>query len=373
MSLLKGPQRPPGLRGRLDAGDFILLPTIFNGLTARIAEHVGFDAIYMTGAGTALAQGLPDVGLTSLDELLTNVRHITEVTDLPLVVDGETGFGNPVNVRRTVREYERAGAAGLHLEDQAFPKKCGFLEGKRVISAEEYIHKLRAACDARANPDTIIIARTDALQVNGWDDVERRVDAYHEAGADAVFVDGVHRSEIDTYVDRVVRHGIPTLYNGTDLSAEEAQSLGFRLQIQSVALYASYRAEYTALETLHRTGRRPEVPADQRDVPAFTDLVGLPEVYDLEARYGLEREVNAQDIAWNQAFDKLLRFVEREGTGDVAGTHLEDGFQLGAWVAEQRRLSREIGGRGEILTPERRRSLTALPGWRWDAGDGPDR
>jgi 2,3-dimethylmalate lyase len=369
MSLLKGQQRPPALRDRLDAGEFILLPTIFNGLTARIAEHVGFDAIYMTGAGTALAQGLPDVGITSLDELLTNIRHITEVTELPLIVDGETGFGNPLNVRRTVREYERAGAVGLHLEDQAFPKKCGFLEGKRVIPADEYVHKLRAACDARADPDTIIIARTDALQVNGWDDVERRVNTYYAAGADAVFVDGVHRNEIETYADRVARHGIPTLYNGTDLSAEEARSLGFRLQIQSVALYASYRAEFTALETLFRTGRRPEVPADQRDVPAFTDLVGLPEVYEMEARYGIERETNAQDLAWNRAFDKLLRFVKREGSGDVAASHVEDGFALGAWVAEQKRLSREIGGRGEILTPERRRTLTALPGWRWDDRD----
>jgi 2-methylisocitrate lyase-like PEP mutase family enzyme len=372
VSLLIQAGRARSLRARLDAGEFILLPTIFNGLTARIAEHLGFDAIYMTGAGTALVQGLPDVGLTSLDELTTNIRQISEVADLPLIADGETGFGNPLNVRRTVQAYERAGAAGLHLEDQAFPKKCGFLEGKRVIPPEEYAHKLRAAIDARTNEDTIIIARTDALQVNGWDDVESRVNAYHEAGADVVFVDGVHRHEIETYVERVVRHGIPTLFNGTDLSADEAKELGFKIQIQSVALYASYRAEFWALQALRQTGRKPEVPADQREVPPFTDIVGLPEVYEFEANYGLEAEPNAQDAAWDEAFEKLLRFVEREGSGDVTEDHVEEGFPLGRWVAEQRRLSREIGGRGAVLTPERRRSLAALPGWEWNDEAGPE-
>lgn len=360
-----GRSRPRSLRERLDDSEFVLLPTIFNGLTARIAEHVGFDALYMTGAGTALALGLPDVGVTSLTEVTANIRQIREVTDLPLVADADTGFGNPVNVRRTVRAYERAGASGLHMEDQAFPKKCGFLEGKEVIPKQEYVEKLRAALEAREDPATVIIARTDALQVNGWDDVTDRVEAYYEAGADVVFVDGVYRTEVETYLERVVRRGIPALFSGTDLSADEARELGFAMQIQSVALYASYRAEYTALETLARTGRKPQVPADQRDVPPFTDLVGLPRVYELESRYGIERGENAQDRAWDEAFARLLAFVAREGDAGVPASHVEEGFALGAWVRAQKELSHEIGGRGEILTADRRRSLAGLPGWDW--------
>jgi 2-methylisocitrate lyase-like PEP mutase family enzyme len=370
MSFLIDPRpekdRPRSLRARLDDSEFVLLPTIFNGLTARIAEHVGFDALYMSGAGTALALGLPDVGVTSLTEVTANIRQIDEVTDLPFIADADTGFGNPINVRRTVRAYEQAGAAGLHMEDQASPKKCGFLEGKEVIPKDEYVNKLRAALEARENPETIIIARTDALQVNGWDDVEDRVNAYYEAGADVIFVDGVYRTEVDTYLDRVVRQGIPALFSGTDLSADEARDLGFAMQIQSVALYASYRAEYTALQTLARTGRKPEVPADQPQVPPFTDVVGLPRVYELESRYGIEHEENAQDRAWDEAFGRLLAFVAREGNSVVPAEHLEAGFALGAWVKAQRQLSHEIGGRGDILTAERRRSLSELPGWSWE-------
>jgi 2-methylisocitrate lyase-like PEP mutase family enzyme len=360
---------PKSLRARLDASEYTLLPTVYSGLTARIAEEVGFDALYMTGAGTALQLGLPDTGLTSLEEVVGNIRHLTEVTDLPVIADADTGFGNPINVRRTVQAFERAGAAGLHMEDQAFPKKCGFLEGKEVIPKEEYVDKLRAALDARANPDTIIIARTDALQTHGWDEVEDRVVSYHEAGADVVFVDGVYRNQVDTYVERVVGRGIPALYSGTDLSADEARELGFALQIQSVALYASYRAEYTALAALHKTGRKPPVPADQRDVPAFTDIVGLPQIYEFETRYGVEREANAQDRSWEEAFAHLMAYVEREGDSEVAVGHVEEGFALGEWVAMQKELSHEIGGRGEILTAERRRSLSELPGWDW--GEGP--
>ena len=353
------------MRERLEASSFVLLPAVYNGLTARIAEHVGFDALYMSGGATALGLGLPDVGLTSLTEVTNNIRHIAEVTDLPLIADADTGFGNPVSVRRTVREYERAGAAGLHLEDQAFPKKCGYLEGKEVIDADEFVQKLQAALEARINPETIIIARTDALQVHGWDEVEARVSAYYEAGADVVFVDGIHRNEIETYVDRVVSRGMPTLYNGTELSAAEAEAHGFAMQIQAVAIYASYRAEYTALEHLRKTGSRAEVPAGQQGVPPFTDVVGLPRVYELEARHGLEQKENAQDRAWDEAFARLVGYVEREGTSVVPAEHLEEGFALGAWVATQRALSHEIGGRGAVLTPARRRALAELSGWDW--------
>lgn len=371
MGLLIDSSRPApqrSLRQRIEASEFTLLPAVYDGLTTRICEHLGFEALYLTGGGTALIKGLPDVGLTSMSELTAAIRGVTEVSDLPLLVDAETGFGNPVNVRRTVSEYERAGAAGMHIEDQAFPKKCGFLQGKEVVPTVEFVEKIRAAVDARIAAETVIVARTDALQVYGWDEVEARCTAYYEAGADVVFVDGVQRSELETYCRRIVEPGLPTLYNGTDLSAAEAEQLGFRLQIQAVAIYVSYRAVYAALETLKQTGRKPRLPDDVPQVPPITEIVGLPQVYELEAEYGITHAESAEDRAWEVAFERLRQFTEREGTSAVAADHLEDGFELGAWVDSQRALSQEIGGRGEVLTAERRRALSALPGWDWSRG-----
>ena len=187
---------------------FVLAPGVYDGLTAKIAGAIGFDALYMTGFGTAASLGMPDVGLATLTEMAGNVARIVEASGLPVIADADTGYGNPLNVQRTVKAYERAGAAALHLEDQVFPKKCGFFEGKRVIPAAEHVQKIKAACDAHASDEFVIIARTDALAVTGWDDVVDRVHAYREAGADVVFVDGIRtRADLDAYIDRVVRPG----------------------------------------------------------------------------------------------------------------------------------------------------------------------
>src|SRR5580704_6562692 len=184
---------------------FVLAPGVYDGLTAKIAGRIGFDALYMTGFGTPASLGMPDVGLATLTEMAANVTRVAEASGLPVIADADTGYGNPLNVQRTVRAYERAGAAALHLEDQVFPKKCGFFEGKRVIPAAEHAQKIKAACDARDGTDLVIIARTDALAVTGWSDVEDRVHAYREAGADVVFVDGIKtRDELDHYIARIV-------------------------------------------------------------------------------------------------------------------------------------------------------------------------
>jgi 2-methylisocitrate lyase-like PEP mutase family enzyme len=159
----------------------------------------------MPGGATAMTRGLPDTVPLSLDEILHNLRSITAATSLPVVADADTGFGNAVNIFRTVHEYQRVGAAGLHIEDQESPKRCRYLDGKRVISAEEHASRIRAACEARKDPSIVIIAHTDALQVHGWDEAARRTKIYHEAGADLPFVDGVRALDVSDYVDRLVR------------------------------------------------------------------------------------------------------------------------------------------------------------------------
>src|SRR5713226_855235 len=183
------------LRELLNGPEMVLAPFVYDGLQAKIAERTGFKAIYMTGFGTAAARGYPDLGLLTMTEMVQNVRAISHAVNLPVICDADTGYGNPVNVWRTVREYEEAGAAALHIEDQVFPKRCGFLAGKQVIPLETMAHKVRAACDARRDPDLVIIARTDALQTGGWDDVEHRARAYRASGADLIFVDGIKNRE----------------------------------------------------------------------------------------------------------------------------------------------------------------------------------
>ena len=272
---------------------FILAPGVYDGLSAKIAGHIGFDALYMTGFGTAASLGMPDAGLATLTEMAANVARVAEAGGLPVIADADTGYGNPLNVQRTVRAYERAGAAALHLEDQAFPKKCGFFEGKRVIPLAEHVQKIRAACDARASDDFVVIARTDALAVTGWDDVVDRVSAYRDAGADLVFVDGIKtRADLDAYVDRVVRPGLPALYNGALVPAAEAEALGFRVQILAgAALLAAFHAIRSALQVVKDTGEQPAVspgeatPAVAAGLEDLADMLGLPVVYELERRY----------------------------------------------------------------------------------------
>jgi 2,3-dimethylmalate lyase len=260
---------------------FVLAPGVYDGLTAKIAGAVGFDALYMTGFGTAASLGMPDVGLATLTEMADNVARVVEASGLPVIADADTGYGNPLNVQRTVKAYERAGAAALHLEDQVFPKKCGFFEGKRVIPAAEHVQKIKAACDARASDEFVIIARTDALAVTGWDDVVDRVHAYREAGAD-----------LDAYIDRVVKPGLPALYNGALVPAAEAEAFGFRIQILAgAALISAYYAVCRTLQTVKDTGQLPTGPlveataAIDADVPDIRDLLGLPDIYERERRY----------------------------------------------------------------------------------------
>ncbi|MCS7207592.1 MAG: isocitrate lyase/PEP mutase family protein [Dehalococcoidia bacterium] len=263
----------------------ILAPFVFDAFQAKIAEAVGFPLLYMTGFGTAAARGYPDVGLVTQTEMVQNARYIAAAVRTPVLCDADTGYGNPINVWRTVREYEDAGVAGIHLEDQVFPKKCGFFEGKQVVPLEEHVQKIRAALDARRDKDFVIIARTDALAVHGWEETIRRCRAYRAAGADLVFVDGIRTQEdLETYARALP--DIPKLYNGMLRPVKEVERMGFKIMIAGATIGVIYRALKDAFTHLKRKGT---VDTPWMDIirTEVADVLGLPQIYEMERRYGV--------------------------------------------------------------------------------------
>jgi 2-methylisocitrate lyase-like PEP mutase family enzyme len=270
------------LREMLNGPDMVVAPFVFDAFQAKIAQAAGFAAVYMTGFGTAAARGFPDVGLLTMAEMVENVRYIANAIAIPLICDADTGYGNPVNVYRTVRDYEAAGAAALHIEDQVWPKRCGFLAGKQVIPLEEMVPKVRAACDARK--DLVIIARTDALAVTGWEDVTRRARAYREAGADLLFVDGIRTvDDMKRYTQEI--GDLPLLYNGQLLPIQETAKLGFKLMINSSTLMVFYLRMRDAMRELRSAG----AIANSTEPGAFgemTALLGVNEALELGKKYG---------------------------------------------------------------------------------------
>ncbi|HJU27825.1 MAG TPA: isocitrate lyase/PEP mutase family protein [Candidatus Binataceae bacterium] len=271
------------LREMINGPEMTVAPFVYDCLQAKIAERTGFQAVYMTGFGTAAARGFPDLGLLTMSEMVQNVRAIAHAVKIPVICDADTGYGNPLNVWRTVREYEEAGAAALHIEDQVWPKKCGFLSGKQVIPMEEMTPKVRAACDARRDPDFVIIARTDALAVNGWDDVARRCRAYREAGADLVFVDGIRTlDDVREYSSRL--RDLPLLYNGALLPIAELARFGFKLNIHTSSLMAAYVHFRDALRQLKETGVL-DLPITGSLFGELIELMGVPETEALSKRY----------------------------------------------------------------------------------------
>jgi 2,3-dimethylmalate lyase len=271
------------LREMLAKPAMIVAPFVFDCLQARLAAEAGFEAVYMTGFGTAAARGFPDLGLLTMTEMAAAARAIANSVAVPVVCDADTGYGNPLNVWRTVREYEDAGAAALHIEDQVWPKRCGFLAGKQVIPMEAMAPKVRAACDARRDPNLVIIARTDALQPHGWDEVERRARAYRSAGADLIFVDGIRTlDDLKTYAARL--GDLPLVYNGDLLPVDELAKYPFKLTIHIGTLLAAYRATRDSMRELRRSGR---VGSGTQDgvFEEFVRTMGVPEYQALERKY----------------------------------------------------------------------------------------
>lgn len=250
------------LRQLLAGPDMLVAPGVYDGITAKLTEAAGFSAVYMTGAGTSASFGLPDYGLLTMTEMVGNAARITGATTLPLIADGDTGYGTELNVVRTVQEHERAGTAGIHIEDQVSPKRCGHLDGKELISTEEFLAKVRAAVATRRDPNFLVIARTDARSVMGFDESIRRANAALEAGADMAFVESPQSVEEVEAVPRRVRG--PCLLNVVwggktpQVGMPDAQAMGYRVAIlPGMLLKTVYGACDAALAALRETHRHP--------------------------------------------------------------------------------------------------------------------
>jgi carboxyvinyl-carboxyphosphonate phosphorylmutase len=285
------------LRELLAGPDLIVAPGAYDALSARLIAQASFPAVYMTGFGTAASVlGQPDVGLLTMSEMVSRAAALTSVLkEIPLIADADTGYGNPINIRRTIQEYERAGVAAVHIEDQVWPKKCGHLEGKQVIPMQEMVQKIRAAVDARKDPDLVIIGRTDANSVHGLDEALRRGTAYLEAGADMLLIEAPRSiNEVRTITETFT--GVPLLFNLVEsgkspaLSLDEISNFGYKLVIYSVSLLlATTHRLLEALDVLKQGNTSQAFASNMVTFSQFTDCIGLPEIQNMERLYGVRQ------------------------------------------------------------------------------------
>jgi 2-methylisocitrate lyase-like PEP mutase family enzyme len=281
------------LRAAIAAPDILVAPGCYDALSANLIERAGFAAAYLSGASIAYTRfGRPDIGLVGMSEVAETISQIRERVELPLIVDGDTGFGNALNVQRTVRLFERSGASAIQLEDQQMPKRCGHLAGKTLVSAKEMAGKIRAACDARADADTVIIGRTDALAVEGIDAALDRAEHYLEAGADILFVEALPDvPAMQTALARF-RGRAPLLANMVEggrsplLPAAELQQLGFALAIFPGAMVRVQTfAAQRYLETLRRDGTTSALLGEMLNFDALNQLLGTEVWLERGKRY----------------------------------------------------------------------------------------
>ncbi len=282
------------LRAAVEERRALLVPGAANALTARVIEDAGFDALYVTGAGVAnTLLGVPDIGLVTLTEIVQTVEAIGEISSLPMVVDIDTGFGNAINTRRTVRLLERAGACGLQIEDQVFPKKCGHFDGKGVIPVGEMVSKVKAAVDARDDANLLIMARTDARAIEGLDAAIERAQRYVEAGADLTFVEApVSVEEMRAITERLAVPQIANMVVGGRtplLPQSELAEIGFALVLYAnTPLQAAMRAMSEVLGALRRDGGLDAVRDRLADFGERQRLVDKASYDALEKRYAVE-------------------------------------------------------------------------------------
>ena len=278
------------LRRLLDGPETVVAPGVYDGLSARIAERAGFSAVYCSGGAVARSTGVPDLGLLSMSEVLTRLREVVDAVTVPVVADADTGYGNALSVARTVREFERLGVAGLHLEDQVAPKRCGHYDDKALIPAEEMAGKIRAAVDARSDPGLVLIARTDALAVEGEAAALERARRYADAGADMLFVEAPESRE---QIERIA-HSLDTpllinMFKGGRtplLPTAELQRLGYRLVIVPSDLQrAAIHAMAAAAGWLREHGSTAGFEEHLVSFAERDELVDLPRFRALDARY----------------------------------------------------------------------------------------
>src|SRR5690242_16211453 len=267
----------------------VVAPGAYDCITARLIERAGFDAVYMTGAGTAATLGYPDFGLVTMSEMVGNAARIAAAVELPVIADADTGYGNELNVFRTMREFERAGVAGIHIEDQEFPKKCGHLDNKQVIPREDYIAKIRSAVAARHDKDFLIIARTDSRAVAGLDEAVARANAALAAGADMAFVEAPQTPQEVAAVPRLVNG--PCLLNVVrggktpDLDLWEAEAMGYKLAIVPGLLIKSVVGICDQMLAELKTSHRHPLPVREITVPQMFRRFGADEWDALRTRF----------------------------------------------------------------------------------------
>ena len=270
----------------------IMLPGCYDALGARLIEQAGFDVVYMTGFGTSASLlGRPDVGLLGLSEMVDNARRIVAATDLPVIADADTGYGNQINAIRTVQAYEQAGVAGIHIEDQRLPKKCGHMDGKVVVPRQEFVAKIQAAVEARQNPDFTIIARTDARAPHGLDEAIARAREAHQVGADVLFVEAPQDpTELATVASEL--SDVPLVFNWVEggktppLPYDDIAQLGFKLIVMPIStLFAATKAMQQVLQQIKQDGTPVNALATMPTFDEFTDTIGLPEITDLEQKF----------------------------------------------------------------------------------------
>jgi len=280
------------LRSRLAGDQIIVLPGAYDALSAKLIEQAGFTQFFTTGFGLAASTlGEPDIGLLTQTETLDRARRIAHTVDIPLVADMDTGYGNPINVIRTVRECVQAGIAGIILEDQEWPKRCGHLEGKRVVPLEDHVQKLRAAVHARGDDDLVIIARTDARAVNGLDDAIARSHANVEAGADVVFIEAPRSLDELRAVRAAFDPAIPLFANMIEdgvtpfLSASELQDLGYMMVVYPLSgLFAATVALQRTYAALVADGTT-AAAGPMAGLEEFKDIIGVPAYGELEREF----------------------------------------------------------------------------------------
>lgn len=275
----------------VEGEEILLLPGAYDALSAKLIEAAGFRGVYMTGYGQAASKlGQPDVGLMTMTEMVERAGDMVMAVDIPVVCDADTGFGNNVNIVRTIREYERLGAAAIQLEDQTMPKKCGHMLGREVIDAQDMVMKLKAAVAARTDPDFLIIARTDARTNYGIDEAIRRGKLYAEAGADIVFVESVESVEEMRRVNREIP--ARTIANMVEtgrtpfLTARELQEVGYDMVVYPISsLFTAAKSVYDMLLDLKANGTTKNYLDKMMSFSQFNDFIGLPLVRELEANH----------------------------------------------------------------------------------------
>ena len=279
------------LRSLLSQQTLIRAPSAFDGLSAKLIAKAGFESIHLTGSGVSRSMGYPDIGLVTMSEMVERARMVASAVSIPVIADADTGYGNAMNLMRTVREFEGAGVAGIHVEDQVTPKRCGHYEGKELIPAEEMALKIQAACEARRDADFVIVARTDARGIEGFDAAVRRAKLYREAGADVLFIEAPESREEVQRIPRMV--GAPVLinmYSGGKtplVGTADLRAWGYRIVVWPSHLQrASIRAMQRSLELLQREDvSAADDPSLMVPFAEREELVGMGDIQALEKRF----------------------------------------------------------------------------------------